>query len=110
MAEAQPFRLSCDRDPTINVLPTFHGLVNVPGLCPKLVSLSLVIDITQLDGIDVESPGNGICNNGLQELVLGNSLIDSPVDVAPSLVPSSLFPNLPEVNLALWIPTGRIVQ
>ncbi|KIK44798.1 hypothetical protein CY34DRAFT_600028 [Suillus luteus UH-Slu-Lm8-n1] len=68
-------------------------------LCPKLVSLALVIDTTQLDGIDVESPG--IYYDGLQELALGNSLIDSSVDIA--LVLSSLFPNLPEVNLVHWI-------
>jgi hypothetical protein len=68
-----------------------------------LVSLSLVIDATQLDGIDVKSPANGIHYNGLQELDLGNSLIDSPVDVA--LVLDGLFPNLPEVNIAHWIGT-----
>jgi hypothetical protein len=55
----------------------------------------------QLDGIDVKSSGNGIRNNGLQELVLGNSLMNSPLDVA--LVLSSLFPNLPAVNFASWI-------
>lgn len=95
------FRFSCYRDPASTVLPTFHGLINVLRLCPELVSLSLIIDTTQLDGIDVKSPGNGICNNGLQELVLGNSPISSPLDVA--LVLSSLLPNLPEVNLSLWI-------
>ncbi|KAG1870205.1 hypothetical protein DFJ58DRAFT_723102 [Suillus subalutaceus] len=95
------FRLGCYRDPASTVLPTFHGLVNVLRLCPELASLSLVIDTTQFDGIDVKSPGSGIRNNGLQELVLGNSLIGSPLDVA--LVLSSLLPNLPEVNLSPWI-------
>ncbi|KAG1718214.1 hypothetical protein EDD22DRAFT_749887, partial [Suillus occidentalis] len=89
-------KLSYYRDSTMNALPTFHGLINVLGSCPDLVSLSLVIDATQLDGIDVESPENGIYYDGLQELDLGSSLIDSPLDVA--LVLSSLFPNLPEVN------------
>ncbi|KAG1752913.1 hypothetical protein EDB19DRAFT_973715 [Suillus lakei] len=97
----QIFRLSCYHVPNNTTLPTFHGLINVLRLCPELVSLSLVIDTTQLDGIDVKSPGNGIRNNDLQELVLGNSLISSPLDVA--LVLSSLFPNLAEVNLAPWI-------
>lgn len=36
------FRLSCYRDPIINMLPTFHGLINVLRLCPELVSLSLL--------------------------------------------------------------------
>lgn len=70
-------KLSYYRDSTMNVLPTFHGLINVLGSCPDLVSLSLVIDATQLDGIDVKSPANGIYYDGLQELDLGNSLIDS---------------------------------
>lgn len=96
-------KLSYYRDSTMNVLPTFHGLINVLGSCPDLVSLSLVIDATQLDGIDVKSPANGIYYDGLQELDLGNSLIDSPVDVA--LVLDGLFPNLPELNLAHWIGT-----
>ncbi|KAG2154389.1 uncharacterized protein EDB93DRAFT_1131952 [Suillus bovinus] len=95
------FRLNCYRDPTSTVLPTFHGLINVLRLCPELVSLSLVIDTTQLDGIDIKSPGNGIGNNGLQDLVLGNSPISSPLDVA--LVLSSLLPNLMGVNLSPWI-------
>ncbi|KAG2111190.1 uncharacterized protein F5147DRAFT_686696 [Suillus discolor] len=94
-------RLSCYRDPTITVMPTFHGLINVLRLCPELVSLSLVIDTTQLDGINVKSPGNGNRNNGLQELILGNSPISSPLDVA--LVLNSLLPNLPGVNLDVWI-------
>lgn len=92
------FRLGCYCDPASTVLPTFHDVLR---LCPELVSLSLVIDTTKLDGVDLKSPGNGIRNNVLQELVLGNSPISSPLDVA--LVLSSLLPNLPEVNLALWI-------
>ncbi|KAG2135514.1 hypothetical protein DEU56DRAFT_807389 [Suillus clintonianus] len=83
------FRLSCYHHPESTALPTFHGLINVLRLCPELP-----------DGIDVASPGNGIRNDGLQELVLGNSLISSPLVVA--LVLSDLFPNLAEVNLAPW--------
>ncbi|KAG2129739.1 hypothetical protein DEU56DRAFT_816489 [Suillus clintonianus] len=94
------FKFSYLHHPGSTSLPTFHGLINVLRLCPKLVSISLVIDTTQLDGIVVTSRGNGIRNGGLQELVLGNSLISSPWDVA--LVLSSLFPNLAGVNLAPW--------
>ncbi|KAG2120386.1 hypothetical protein DEU56DRAFT_928412 [Suillus clintonianus] len=95
------FRLSYYHNPNSTLLPTFHGLINVLRRCPELVSLYLVVDTTQLDGIDVKSPGNGIRNDGLQELVLGNSPISSPLYVA--LVLSSLFPNLAEVNLAPWL-------
>ncbi|KAG0693303.1 hypothetical protein DFH29DRAFT_964674 [Suillus ampliporus] len=94
------FRLSCYHNCANTTLPTFHGLINLLKLCPELVSLSLVIDTTHLTGIDLKSLRNGVCNNRLQELVLGNSPIDSVPTVA--LILNSLFPNLKEVNLGPW--------
>ncbi|OJA19389.1 hypothetical protein AZE42_12927 [Rhizopogon vesiculosus] len=54
-------------------LPTFHGLISVLCLCPALTLVSLVIDTTKLDGIDLQYPGGGICNKNLKDLDLGNS-------------------------------------
>ncbi|OAX37412.1 hypothetical protein K503DRAFT_866904, partial [Rhizopogon vinicolor AM-OR11-026] len=79
-------------------LPTFHGLINLIRLCPSLTYLALVIDTTKLNGIDLQCPGGGICNMNLRKLILGNSHIDSPLNVA--LMLSALFPNL---GLIIWI-------
>lgn len=83
-------------------IPTLHGLISLLQLCPALTSLTLVIDITKLDGIDFKSPGGGICNNHLEKLVLSNSPMKSPLNVA--LILSGLFPNLLKVDLDCWDP------
>ncbi|KAG1751771.1 hypothetical protein EDB19DRAFT_1903729 [Suillus lakei] len=81
-------------------IPTFHGLISLLQLCPALTSLTLVLDTTKLDGIDLKTPGDGTCNKHLKKLVLTNSPIDFPLNVA--LILSGLFPNLPEVDLGCW--------
>ncbi|KAG1831895.1 hypothetical protein F4604DRAFT_1606490, partial [Suillus subluteus] len=68
--------------------------------CPALVSLALVIDTTKLDGIDLKSPGGDHFTKNLKDLILGNSVIDSPLNVA--LILSGLFPDLEQVNLDCW--------
>ncbi|KAG1816163.1 uncharacterized protein BJ212DRAFT_214497 [Suillus subaureus] len=81
-------------------VPTFHGLIKLLRLCPVLTSLSLVIDTTKMDGIDLKRPGGGLCNKHLKFLALGNSHIKSPLNVA--LILSGLFPLLGQVDLAWW--------
>jgi hypothetical protein len=91
-------------------IPTFHGLISLLQLCPTLTSLTLVIDTTELDGIDFKSPGGGICNNHLEKLVLTNSPMESPLNVA--LILSGLFPNLLKVDLDCWdsVPKNSVPQ
>ncbi|KAG2040984.1 hypothetical protein BDR03DRAFT_947862 [Suillus americanus] len=81
-------------------IPTFHGLISLLRLCPALTSLTLVIDTTKLEGIDLKTPGGGVFNDHLEELVLTNSPITSPLKVA--LILSGLFPNLLKVDLDCW--------
>ncbi|KAG2349553.1 hypothetical protein BDR05DRAFT_237615 [Suillus weaverae] len=51
---------------TIIILPTFHGLIGLLRLCPALTSLSLAIDATELDGIDLKCPGGGALQQASQ--------------------------------------------
>jgi hypothetical protein len=81
-------------------VPTFHGLIGLLRLCPALITLTLVIDTTKLDGIDLKNPGGGISNDHLEKLVLTNSPMTSPLKVA--LILSGLFPRLLEVDLDCW--------
>ncbi|KAG1890197.1 hypothetical protein F4604DRAFT_1551469, partial [Suillus subluteus] len=74
---------------------TFHGTISLLRLCSALTSLALVIDGTKLGGIDLKRPGGGICNEGPQFLVLGNSPVESPENVA--LILSGLLPRLEQV-------------
>jgi len=84
-------------------VPTFHGLMHLLRLCPALISLALVIDTTKLDGIDLRSPGGELFYDHLKVLTLGNSVIDSPLNVA--LILSGLFPHLQQVSLGCWSTT-----
>jgi hypothetical protein len=77
-------------------MPTLYGLIELLRLCPILTSIALVIDTTKLDGIDLKNPGGGRCNKYLKHLVLGNSPVGTPLNVA--LILSGLFPNLEQVN------------
>ncbi|KAG1762908.1 hypothetical protein EDD22DRAFT_537528 [Suillus occidentalis] len=81
-------------------VPTFPGLECLLRLCPALTSLALVIDTTKLDGIDLKCPGGEHFAHHLTDLTLGNSIIDSPVNVA--LVLSGLFPHLERLDLSCW--------
>lgn len=90
-------KISC-YNPVGNItMPTLHGLIELLRLCPILTSLALVIDATKLDGIDLKTPGGGICNKYLKHLVFGNSPVETPLKVA--LILSGIFPNLEQVNL-----------
>ncbi|KAG0706481.1 hypothetical protein DFH29DRAFT_152727 [Suillus ampliporus] len=51
------------------------------ALPPSLTSLALVVDNTKLEGINIKCPGGGRCNERLKFLALGNSPIESPVNV-----------------------------
>ncbi|KAG2355750.1 hypothetical protein BDR07DRAFT_1613517 [Suillus spraguei] len=90
------------------MVPTFHGLIHMLRLCPGLTSLALVIDTTKLDGIDLKHPGGGISNQNLQSLVLGNSPIESPANVA--LILSGLFPRLHWLNLEHCDPLQNLLS
>lgn len=83
-----------------NTIITFNGLISLLELRPSLTSLSLVIDTTKLDGIDIKRPGGGIFSKHLKVLTLGNSPIDSPQHVV--LILSGLFPYLEQVELDYW--------
>jgi hypothetical protein len=98
----QSLRLSCHFTAGLDTiaLPTFHGLICLLQLCPALTSLTLVIDATKLDGIDLKCPGGEHFTHHLEDLTLGNSVIDSPLNVA--LILSGLFPHLEQVDLDCW--------
>ena len=83
-----------------NTIITFHGLIDLLRLRPSLTSLSLAIDATKLDEIDINHPGGGIVNKHLKVLVLGNSPIDCPKRVA--FILNELFPYLEQVELDYW--------
>ncbi|KAG1736877.1 uncharacterized protein EDB91DRAFT_495084 [Suillus paluster] len=93
-------KISCHVAINDTTVPTFHGLISLLRLCPALTSLALVIDTTKLEGIDLKCPGGERCNEQLKSLALGNSSIESPVNVA--LILSGLFPCLTQVNLDCW--------
>ncbi|KAG2074690.1 hypothetical protein BDR04DRAFT_1092906 [Suillus decipiens] len=79
------------------ILPTFHGLIGLLRLCPALTSISLVIDATKLNGINLKSPSGGLCNKHIKLLAIGGSPVRSPIEVAVIL--SGLFPRLEKVDL-----------
>ncbi|KAG2357925.1 hypothetical protein BDR07DRAFT_1379756 [Suillus spraguei] len=96
----QALKISCYIVIGTTAVPTFHGLLRLVRLCPSLTSLSLVIDATKLEGINLRSPGGGNFSTCLKDLTLGNSIISSPLNVA--LILSGLFPYLEQVNLDCW--------
>ncbi|KAG2043390.1 hypothetical protein BDR03DRAFT_1087600 [Suillus americanus] len=108
----QVLRISCfvtvDWDTT--AVPTFHGLIRILRLCPALISLALVIDTTKLDDIDLRNPGGENFYSHLKDLSLGNSVIDSPLNVA--FILGDLFPHLEQVDLDCWdvAPMSSLAQ
>ncbi|KAG0700858.1 hypothetical protein DFH29DRAFT_1053820 [Suillus ampliporus] len=99
-------KISCFIAISTTTVPTFYGLISLLQLCPALTSLALVIDTTKLEGIDLKYPGGGSCNKNIKSLTLGNSPIESPLNVA--LVLSGLFPSLEQVDLGCWDLTPMI--
>ncbi|KAG1752898.1 hypothetical protein EDB19DRAFT_972825 [Suillus lakei] len=94
-------KINCCVTVDTTTVPTFHGLIGIIRLCPVLTSLALVIDTTKLDGIDIRNPGGGEnFKTYLNNLTLGNSIIDSPLNVA--LILSGISPRLKQVNLDCW--------
>ncbi|KAG1752884.1 hypothetical protein EDB19DRAFT_1670354 [Suillus lakei] len=87
-------------DTAIGPKATFHGLIELLRLCPALTSLSLVIDTTKVDGIDLKYPSGRSRNKHLKFLTLGLSSIKSPLNVA--LILSGLFPCLEQVYISWW--------
>ncbi|KAG1900584.1 uncharacterized protein F5891DRAFT_1032737 [Suillus fuscotomentosus] len=102
----QVLQIKCyPSDDSDSIIPTFHGLITLLGRCPALTSLTLVINVTKLNGIDLKSPGGGCRNERLKFLALGNSPIKVPVNVA--LIISGLFPNLKKVDCWDAYPMGQ---
>ncbi|KAG1751459.1 uncharacterized protein EDB91DRAFT_609264 [Suillus paluster] len=105
-------RIICYVTTNKTTVPTFHGLIGLLRLCPALNSLALVIDTTtKLSGIDLQCPGGGSRNKHIKSLDLGNSPINSPLNVA--LILSGLFPCLKQVNHAYGqysMPQRKLVK
>ncbi|KAG0700855.1 hypothetical protein DFH29DRAFT_1000766 [Suillus ampliporus] len=91
----QVLKINCSVSLDTTTIPTFHGLIGLLRLCPALTSLALVIDATEVHGIDLKYPGGGSCNTQLKSLAFGNSPITSPVNVA--LIPQRPL-SLPEAG------------
>ncbi|KAG2028933.1 hypothetical protein BDR03DRAFT_976197, partial [Suillus americanus] len=102
------YYVTVDSDTT--AVPTFHGLIRILRLCPALISLALVIDTTKLDDIDLRNPGGENFYSHLKDLSLGNSVIDSPLNVA--FILGDLFPHLEQVDLDCWdvAPMSSLAQ
>ncbi|KAG1780442.1 hypothetical protein EV702DRAFT_964643 [Suillus placidus] len=75
---------------------TFHGLISLLELCPKLRFFNLAIDATKLDGLRGDKPGGGVCNR----LVKYPRLIDSQIS-DPEAVARILLDILPELE-TIW--------
>ncbi|OAX39130.1 hypothetical protein K503DRAFT_865646 [Rhizopogon vinicolor AM-OR11-026] len=72
---------------------TFHGLISLLELCPRLHYFDLNIDASKLDCLQGDKPGGGVCNR----LVKRAKLIDSPVG-DPEVVARILLDILPELD------------
>ncbi|OJA07526.1 hypothetical protein AZE42_07697 [Rhizopogon vesiculosus] len=72
---------------------TFHGLISLLGLCPRLHYFDLNIDASKLDGLQGDKPGGGVCNR----LVKRAKLMDLPVG-DPEVVARILLNILPELD------------
>ncbi|KIJ11804.1 hypothetical protein PAXINDRAFT_181779 [Paxillus involutus ATCC 200175] len=81
-------------------MPTFRGLFQLVKICPLLRELSIVIDTTQSEWVDLHRPGDGVCNHVLSMLILGNSRIDDPKRVA--LILGAVFTVLEKVDIEDW--------
>ncbi|KIJ61285.1 hypothetical protein HYDPIDRAFT_137858 [Hydnomerulius pinastri MD-312] len=82
-------------------IPTFRGLFHLVRLCPNLRELSIVIDLTKTEWIDIRRPSDeGVCNSALSTLILGNSPLDDPKRVA--FILGAVFPCLAGINLDDW--------
>ncbi|KAJ7466931.1 hypothetical protein FB451DRAFT_1040470 [Mycena latifolia] len=75
---------------------TLGGLIPLAQHCPRLTSLALVINATDVDPYSKEKPGGGISNASLIELDVVESPLSSPGAVASFL--SAIFPNLQRVS------------
>ncbi|KAH7927599.1 hypothetical protein BV22DRAFT_1006684 [Leucogyrophana mollusca] len=77
---------------------TFQGLAALLQHCPKLSTLSIDVDFRSLEALPVPRacPCNGLSNEHIKEVSLGNSRLDKPVVVAVFV--SAVLPNLMKVN------------
>ncbi|KAH7902825.1 hypothetical protein BJ138DRAFT_1021480 [Hygrophoropsis aurantiaca] len=87
---------------------TYHGLLTFLEHCPRLISLSIDINFASLEEMPVPSacPCNGLSNKLINEISLGNSRIDKPLNVA--LFMSTVLPNLRKVKA--WITSWAFQQ
>ncbi|EGO30014.1 hypothetical protein SERLADRAFT_433948 [Serpula lacrymans var. lacrymans S7.9] len=74
---------------------TFKGLISLLKLCPKLHTLSMVVDTTILDLPKSGRPGGGVCNRNITELTLSDSKIEDSIKVASIL--SDILPCVKEI-------------
>ncbi|OAX39129.1 hypothetical protein K503DRAFT_814556 [Rhizopogon vinicolor AM-OR11-026] len=72
---------------------TFHGLISLLELCPRLQYFDLAIDASKLNGLHGDKPGGGVFNR----LVRSARLIDSSVG-DPEVVSHILLDILPELD------------
>jgi len=90
---------------------TFHGLISLLRLCPRLHFFHVVIDATKLDGLRGDKPGGGVCNRHIKDV----KLIDSPIS-DPEAVAHILLDILPELQSVLgsdapsWADTPPFTQ
>jgi hypothetical protein len=93
-----PLMLSLFGNPSVHrtAETTFHGLILLLRLCPRLRFFHVVIDATQLDGLRNDKPGGGVCNRRVRHV----KLIDSPIS-DPEAVAHILLDILPELESVL---------
>ncbi|KAJ7502553.1 hypothetical protein B0H11DRAFT_1989089 [Mycena galericulata] len=101
MARAWPQLQKLDLSPgcqSARYIPqiTLNGLIPLAQHCPRLASLALVIDATDVDPFTKEKPGGGLTNRSLVDLNVVESPLTSPSAVASFL--SAIFPNLQRVS------------
>ena len=84
---------------------TFHGLILLLRLCPRLRFFHVVIDATKLDGLRNDKPGGGVCNRRVRHV----KLIDSPIS-DPEAVARILLDILPELESVLGSHTPPFIH
>ncbi|KAH7913867.1 hypothetical protein BJ138DRAFT_1177766 [Hygrophoropsis aurantiaca] len=75
---------------------TFKGLALLLRACPLLDTLALSLDAIQLSSISLTRPGEGIHNQKIKVINLGDSIIENPAAVA--LILRDLFSSLKYVD------------
>ncbi|EGO04127.1 hypothetical protein SERLA73DRAFT_69903 [Serpula lacrymans var. lacrymans S7.3] len=79
-------------DPDNHSRVSIAGLIELLALCPKLISLGIVLDTRILPAPTAERPGGGTYNQAITSLHLGDSQISDPIAVA--MIFSDILPRL----------------